>query len=77
MAAAHPLAPAARGPFLEAVAGRLAGAAELGDGTVNRACRELQRDYFEWHKKENTLPRVDGGAREGAGFAGGHVIRRE
>jgi hypothetical protein len=43
MAAAHPLAPAARSAFLEGVAARLAGVVEIGDGVVSRACRELQR----------------------------------
>jgi hypothetical protein len=47
MAAAHPLAPDQRGPFLEALAGRLSGVGEIGDGAVHRAIRELQRDYFD------------------------------
>jgi hypothetical protein len=47
MAAAHPLQPAARAGFLEAVAARLAGEPEPGDGTVARAARELQRQFFE------------------------------
>jgi hypothetical protein len=47
MAVAHPLAPAARSAFLEAVAARLAGVVELGDGVVSRCCRELVRLYFE------------------------------
>lgn len=47
MADAHPLAPAARSRFLAAVAGRLAGAGEIGDGAVARACRELQRGFFD------------------------------
>jgi hypothetical protein len=47
MAAAHPLRPDARSRFLAAVAARLAGAGELGDGAVSRACRELQRAYFD------------------------------
>jgi hypothetical protein len=32
---------------LEAVAARLAGVGEIGDGAVARVCRELQRAYFE------------------------------
>jgi hypothetical protein len=47
MAAAHPLQPADRSQFLEAVAARLAGVGEVGDGAVSRACRELQRSYFD------------------------------
>ena len=47
MSHAHPLQPRDRSQFLEAVADRLAGAGELGDGTVSRACRELQRSYFD------------------------------
>jgi hypothetical protein len=47
MAAAHPIAPAMRSQFLEAVAQRLAGVPELGDGVVSRACRELQGQFFE------------------------------
>jgi hypothetical protein len=51
MAAAHPLAPAARSAFLAAVAARLAGgASDLGDGAVARACRELQRAYSIGHE---------------------------
>jgi hypothetical protein len=40
--AAGPLAPAVRPAFLELVAQRLAGAGEIGDGTVARVCREAQ-----------------------------------
>jgi hypothetical protein len=43
---AHPLRADARGAFLEAVSAKLAGV-EPGDGVVSRACRELQRDYFQ------------------------------
>jgi hypothetical protein len=47
MSAAHPLSPVKRGQFLDALAGRLAGEREPGDGTVGRACRELVPLYFE------------------------------
>jgi hypothetical protein len=43
---AHPLVPAVRSQFLQAVAERLAGH-ELGAGLVARVARELQREYFE------------------------------
>src|SRR3954454_21546148 len=43
MRAAEPLQPDDRGPFLERVAARLQ-AIEIGDGSVGRVCRELQRD---------------------------------
>jgi hypothetical protein len=46
-AAAHPLQPRDRSEFLEAVAARLAGVGELGDGTVSRVCRETQRSFFD------------------------------
>lgn len=39
-----PLQPLARVAFLEALANRLRGEV-LGDGTVGRACRELQREF--------------------------------
>ena len=45
MRAAEPLQPVDRGPFLERVAARLQ-AIEIGDGSVGRVCRELQRDYL-------------------------------
>jgi hypothetical protein len=47
MTHAYPLRPDARSEFFEAVAVRLAGAAEIGDGLVSRHCRELQRAYFD------------------------------
>jgi hypothetical protein len=37
----RPLTPIAQDAFLEAVATRLADVAEIGDGTVARACRTL------------------------------------
>jgi hypothetical protein len=45
-AAARPLDPHLRGPFLERVAQTLTGEPILGDGVVHRACREAQRVYL-------------------------------
>jgi hypothetical protein len=45
--AAGPLAPAVRPAFLELVAQCLAGAGEIGDGTVARVCAEAQRRFWE------------------------------
>jgi hypothetical protein len=47
MAASAPLQPRDRSRFLEEIAGRLAGLDEIGDGTVGRVCRELQRSHFD------------------------------
>jgi hypothetical protein len=47
MAAAHPIAPAKRPEFLAAVADRLSRAGEVGEGTVARCVRDLQRLYLE------------------------------
>jgi hypothetical protein len=44
--AAGPLAPAVRPAFLELVAQSLAGAGEIGDGTVARVCAEAQRRFW-------------------------------
>jgi hypothetical protein len=44
---AHPLTPHDRSRFLQAVADRLAGVDEVGDGAVSRCCRELQRSFFD------------------------------
>jgi hypothetical protein len=44
--AASPLAPEVRGAFLELVAQRLAGAGEIGDGTVARVCAEAQARFW-------------------------------
>jgi hypothetical protein len=44
--AAGPLAPAVRPAFLELVAQGLAGAGEIGDGTVARVCAEAQRRFW-------------------------------
>jgi hypothetical protein len=43
---AGPLAPAMRPAFLELVAQALAGAGEIGDGTVARVCAEVQRRFW-------------------------------
>jgi hypothetical protein len=45
-AAAKPLDPDLRGPFLESVAQALTNEPMLGDGAVHRACREAQRLYW-------------------------------
>jgi hypothetical protein len=45
MRAAHPLAPADRERFVEAVTAALKGR-EIGDGTVYLAIREAQRQFF-------------------------------
>ena len=44
---AGPLAPAVRPAFLKLVAQGLAGAGEIGDGTVARVCAEVQRQFFD------------------------------
>jgi hypothetical protein len=46
MAAAQPLAPGNRGPFLEAVAMALQGR-ELGDGILHRVIAEVQRKFWD------------------------------
>ena len=46
MTTAAPLSPDQRGPFLLAVAERLRGV-PIGDGSVARVCRELQREFFD------------------------------
>jgi hypothetical protein len=45
MAAARPVPPADRGPFLEAVAAALRGR-EVGTGVVHRAIVKVQRAHF-------------------------------
>jgi hypothetical protein len=47
MAAAHPLRAAMKPKFFEAVAERLSRAGEVGEGTVARCCRDLQRAYLD------------------------------
>ena len=46
MRACEPILPADRDPFLRALAHRLQGEPELGDGVVGRAIRELQREFW-------------------------------
>jgi hypothetical protein len=46
-AAARPLAVQDRDPFLQEVAGLLAGIVEPGDGDVARAIRTVQRKHFD------------------------------
>jgi hypothetical protein len=47
MSAAQPLLPADRSAFLVAVANYLANEPVIGDGTVARAIRSLQREFFK------------------------------
>jgi hypothetical protein len=44
--AAAPLPLPDRGPFLQALADALRGESELGDGSLHRALRSLQRQFF-------------------------------
>jgi hypothetical protein len=44
---AAPLEPVSRVAFLEDVAAALSQAPQLGDGTVYRICREIQRRHFD------------------------------
>jgi hypothetical protein len=46
-AAARPLDPDLRGPFLERVAQTLTREPTLGDGAVHRACRQAQKLYWQ------------------------------
>jgi hypothetical protein len=47
MSAAAPLPPKARGGFLQAVAAELEHQPQRGPGAVYRACRDLQKKYFD------------------------------
>jgi hypothetical protein len=47
MAASRPLRPADRDGFFEGVADRLKDTIEIGDGTVARICREVQRAHYD------------------------------
>jgi hypothetical protein len=47
LAAARPLAPDLRDPFLRAVAHALSGRDVVGPGTVHQVCRELQRQFWD------------------------------
>ena len=68
LAAAHPLPPAARGPFLEDVARELSRHPTLGDGLLHRTIMVVQRRHFDppefatdnggkYDGKYNRLPR--------------------
>jgi hypothetical protein len=46
-AACRPLQPQDRDPFLQEVAGLLAGIVDPGDGDVTRAIRAVQRRHFD------------------------------
>jgi hypothetical protein len=46
MAASRPLSPPDRVAFLEMIAQELAGHRDLGDGSVYRVVRDLQRKFF-------------------------------
>ena len=61
LAITAPLAPAVRSRFLQALAARLGGVSEVGDGQLNRVSREiLQAARFkppETHKGQSHLDR--------------------
>jgi hypothetical protein len=46
MAAARPLDPELRDPFLRSVANALQGQTMIGPGVVARVCAEMQRQFF-------------------------------
>ena len=46
-AVGEPLLPVDRDAFLRALAAALRGEAEIGDGTVARAIRQLQREFWQ------------------------------
>ena len=62
MLACEPLLPIDRDAFLRALANRLSGEPELGDGCVGRAIRELQRTFWRPpaidHEARHTTRRV-------------------
>jgi hypothetical protein len=45
--AARPLPPKLRGEFLQAVAAEIEHQPQRGPGAIYRACRELQRQFFD------------------------------
>jgi len=47
LSAAAPLPPKVRGEFLQAVAAEIEQQQQRGPGAVYRACRDLQRKYFD------------------------------
>ena len=59
--AARPLPHKARSEFLQAVAAELEHQEQRGPGVVYRACRELQKKYFDppqFHVRANTTERI-------------------
>jgi hypothetical protein len=60
---AGPLAPAVRPAFLELVAQSLAGAGEIGDGTVARVCAEAQRRFWVPPQEITRPPRLGRGSK--------------
>jgi hypothetical protein len=46
MQLAAPLSPADRVRFLQLIAERLRNQDDVGDGSISRLCRELQRQFF-------------------------------
>jgi len=59
--AARPLPRKARSEFLQAVAAELEHQEQRGPGVVYRACRELQKKYFDppqFHVRANTTERI-------------------
>ena len=58
MNAARPLPPADRGPFLEAVAREPQDQPAVGDGSLHRIMREVQRKYFDKGTPRTTTKRA-------------------
>lgn len=56
--AAQPLLPPDRLAFLAALADRLRGEAIVGDGSIARAIRELQRQFFRPPRGEAHAPKI-------------------
>ena len=62
---------AVRPAFLELVAQVLAGAGEIGDGTVARACAEVQRRFWEPPDSQASVAQIFG--RSGIGWCQGYA----
>ena len=58
LAAATPLPPHDRDAFIAALANLLRGEREIGDGTVHRAVRALQKEFFQPPKVAGTVRRT-------------------